>query len=309
MIAPNTPYTRLMRRAAIVLLAFSACHTPNPGTVRGKTHSGRSYLVHAPAGKRASEAERPLLIMLHGRLGTGMETERHTHLTAIADREGFVVVYPDGIDRSWHDRREEGPAAEQHIDDVAFISTLIDTMVREQNVDPKRVYVAGISNGGMMTFRLACELSEKITAVGAVISALPESGAAECKPSHPMSLVMFAGTEDPLVPYNGGEVTGHRGKVLGADTTRQKFADLDGCGPPQAPVHYDRIPDDETAVTEIAHVGCQANTEVRLFSIEGGGHTWPGGPQYLSKSRIGRVSRELDMSEELWKFFSRQPAR
>ena len=77
-------------------------------------------------------------------------------------------------------------------------------------------------------------------------------------------------------------------------------------GPAQPPVHYDRVPDDETAVTEIAHTGC---SEVRLFSIEGGGHTWPGGPQYLSKSRIGRVSKELDMSEELWKFFSRQLVR
>lgn len=247
--------------------------------------------------------------MLHGRYGTGIETEEHTHLTAIADREGFVVVYPDGIDRSWHDRREQGPAAEKHVDDVAFISTLIDTMVREQNVDAKRVYVAGISNGAVMTFRLACELSEKITAVGAVIGFLPENGATECKPTHPMPLVMFAGTEDPLVPYNGGELPGHRGKVLSAEATRARFAELNGCPPAQTPIHYNRVSDDETSVTEIAHTGCAGNTEVRLFSIEGGGHTWPGGPQYLPKSRIGRVSRELDMSEELWKFFSRQPAR
>jgi polyhydroxybutyrate depolymerase len=247
--------------------------------------------------------------VLHGRYGTGVLTEETSHLSALADREGFVVVYPDGIDRSWHDRREQGPAADGQVDDVAFISSLIDTMVSQQNVDAKRVYVAGISNGAMMTFRLACDLSEKITAVGAVIGALPENGAQECKPSHPMPLVMFSGTEDPLVPYAGGEVKGHRGRVLSADATRARFAELDGCGPAQAPVHYDRVPDDETSVTEIAHTDCANGTEVRLFSIEGGGHTWPGGPQYLPVRVVGRASKELDMSEELWKFFSRQPAR
>lgn len=292
-----------MRRAAMVFVLFSACHTPDPGTVRAKTSSGRTYLVHAPA---RPGPPRPLLVMLHGRLGTGASTEDQTRLTALSEREGFVVVYPDGVDRSWHDRREEGPAADQHVDDVAFVSALIDTMVRERNVDPRRVYVAGISNGAMMTFRLACELSEKITAVGAVIGALPENGAAECKPSHPMPLVMFSGTEDPLVPYRGGEVAGDRGRVLSADATRERFAQLNGCGPAQPPVRYDRVPDDGTSITEIAHTGC---AEVRLFEIEGGGHTWPGGPQYLPKSRIGRVSKELDLSEELWRFFSRQPAR
>ena len=124
-----------------------------------------------------------------------------------------------------------------------------------------------------------------------------------------MSLVMFSGTEDPLVPYGGGSVKGKRGRVLSADATRARFAELDGCGPAAPSVHYDRVPDDDTSVTEVAHTGCANNTEVRLFSIEGGGHTWPGGPQYLPKLVIGRVSKELDMSEELWKFFSRQPAR
>jgi polyhydroxybutyrate depolymerase len=215
-----------MRRAGIVWLVFSACHTPDPGTARAKTPSGRTYLVHAPSAANPAHVPRPLLILLHGRYGNGVVTEEHSRLSALADREGFVVVYPDGIDRSWHDRREQGPAAEAHVDDVAFISSLIDTMVREESVDPKRVYVAGISNGAMMTFRLACELSEKIAAVGAVIGALPENGAQDCKPSHPMPLVMFSGTEDPLVPYAGGEVKGHRGRVLSADATRARFAEL-----------------------------------------------------------------------------------
>jgi polyhydroxybutyrate depolymerase len=288
--------------AAIVLLLFAACHAPAPGTAKSGL-AGRTFLVHAPA--RPTAAPRPLVILLHGRYGTGVQVEGHSGLSAIADREGFVAVYPDGVDRSWHDKREDGPAAEQHVDDVAFVSSLIDKMIAEQDVDPKRVYVAGISNGAMMTFRLACDLSEKIAAVGTIVGSLPENGAAACKPAHPMPLLMINGTADPLVPYGGGMVAKDRGRVLSADATRARFAELNGCGPPAPAVTFDRV-DDDTSVTELAHTGC---AEVRLFSIVGGGHTVPGRSENLPRMLVGRTSRELDAIEELWKFFSRQPAR
>jgi len=263
-------------------------------------HRGdRSYVVYAPPPDTAPKA---LVVVLHGRFGTGEEMQEDSHFTPVAEREGFAVVYPDGVDRSWHDSREVGPAARQKVDDIAFISALIDFMVTKHRIDPKRVYVAGMSNGAMMTFRVACELSSKIAGIGIVAGALPEAQLPACHLDHPMPMIMFAGMNDPLVPYNGGD-TG-RGRFLSAEATAAWFASQNGCAEGPSLRTLDVVPDDETKAHQRDFTKCNGNADVRLYSFEGGGHTWPNGTQYLPKAVIGRVSREIDGADEMWRFFS-----
>jgi polyhydroxybutyrate depolymerase len=308
---------RHLRAAAFVafvscLSLVTGCRQPQDGTEEASIEVGgreRTYLYHHPPGWRgephdAQEKKLPLVIALHGRGGNGTSQEVGTHMTDIANREGFVVVYPDGYRRSWHDARERGPAAEEGIDDVAFVSALIDHFVAHHSVDPTRVFVVGASNGAIMTFRIACELADKIAGAGPVIGLLPDNPAYQCKPSRPVPMMIIAGQSDPMIPYEGGDVLGgDRGKVLSAHATRAKWAELNGCEGADVQQTIDPTPDDGTRVHEMRHSKCKDGAQVVLFTVEGGGHTWPSGDQYLPEAVIGKVSRDMDGSEELWKFF------
>lgn len=293
----------LAARAGLVGLAAltTCCHRPLPGSSWHSIRVGdrdRSFLLHLPP---AAQGAPPLVVALHGRAGDGGQMEAGSGLSALADREGFVVAYPDGVHRSWNDLRGESPAARAGADDVGFLGALIDRLVAREGVDPRRVYVVGASNGGMMTFRAACELSPKIAAVGAVIGLMPANGADRCAPSHAMPVMIIAGTDDPLVPFTGGDING---QVLSARDTRERWATLGGCGAVGPTLLVDRV-DDGTRVHRAGHAGCRDGAEVVLVSVEGGGHTWPGGAQYLPRFLIGPVTHDIDGAEELWRFLRR----
>lgn len=298
-------------------LALVGCRQPQDGTEEATLEVGgreRTYLYHHPPSWKgephdAQEKKLPLVVALHGRGGQGKSQESLTHMTDIADREGFVIAYPDGHRRSWHDARDKGPAAEDGVDDVAFISALIDHFVAHHSVDPKRVFVTGTSNGGIMTYRVACELADKIAAAGPVIGLMPDMPSYECKPSRPVPMMIFAGNDDPLIPYEGGDVFGdERGKVMSAHATRAKWAELNGCEGADVQQTIDPNADDGTRVQEMRHSHCKDGSQVVLFTVEGGGHTWPNGEQYLPEAVIGKTTRDIDASEQLWAFFrDRQP--
>jgi polyhydroxybutyrate depolymerase len=307
---------RHLRLAAFVsflscLSLATGCKKPQDGTEEASIEVGgreRTYLYHHPPTWQgephdAQANKLPLVIALHGRGGQGVSQEVGSHMTGVADREGFVVVYPDGFERSWHDARERGPAADEGIDDVAFVSALIDHFVAHHSVDPKRVFVVGTSNGGIMTYRVACELADKIAGAGPVIGLMPDNPSYQCKPSRPVPMMIIVGQSDPLIPYEGGDVFGDdRGKVLSAHTTRAKWAELNGCEGADVQRTIDTV-DDGMRVQEMRHSKCKDDAQVVLFSVEGGGHTWPNGDQYLPEAIIGKVTRDVDGSEELWKFF------
>jgi polyhydroxybutyrate depolymerase len=286
----------------------TGCKQPADGTEEGEMEVGgreRTYLYHHPPGWNGDE-KWPLVLSLHGRGGQGIGQERLTHMTDIADREGFIVAYPDGYRRSWHDARERGPAAEEGVDDVGFVSALIDHFVAHHSVDPSRVYVTGTSNGAVMSYRIACELADKIAAVGPVIGLMPDTPSYECKPSRPVPMMIFVGAADPLIPYEGGDVFGNdRGRVLSAHATRAKWAELNGCEGADFQQTID-VADDDTRVDEMRHSHCKDAAQVVLFSVQGGGHTWPNGEQYAPEAVIGKTTRDIDASEELWAFFSRK---
>lgn len=272
----------------------------------------RTYTVHLSSAYDNTRPT-PLLIVLHGGGGTGQGMTKLTDFNAIADRENFIIVYPDGFENHWNDGRgvSQYSAQKQNVDDVGFISALIDRLSQELNIDAKRVYVTGISNGGMMSHRLGCELSQKIAAIAPVASNISVNMASIWAPSRPVPVLIINGTEDPLVPWAGGDIHFGRaklGQVLSvADTVKFWVANNKCTSLPLVTELPDKDPSDGTRVQRETYGGCTDGAEVVLYEVEGGGHTWPGGLQYLPASIIGRTSRDFDASEVIWQFFKEHP--
>ncbi len=276
----------------------------------------RTFNIHLPSYYNKS-VQVPLLIALHGRgaNGASMIVLTHKGFNKLADQDGFVIVYPDGVEQNWNDGRMDEEANDrahrENIDDVGFLSALIDTMITDYNIDPKRVYVTGISNGAIMSYRLACEIAPKITAIAPVDGSIPFLLFPECSPSGPVSVLAINNVMDPLVPFEGGEIYGqfHRiklGKVLSVDESVRFWVNRNMCSPtPVVTEEPDRAPRDGTRVTRKEYLNGKDGTEVILYVIDGGGHTWPGGFQYLPAWIIGKTSKDIDANEIIWAFFKR----
>lgn len=260
----------------------------------------RTYLLYAPE----STEPLPLVIALHGRLGDGAGEERLSHFLKIAEREKFVLALPDGYQKSWNDARNEGPAYDAHIDDVAFLNDIVDELTLHRTVDPARVYVTGMSNGGFMSETYACKSPEKVAAI-AIVGALLPVDLEVCTPARTMPVLIVAGDHDPLVPYAGGGVGfgGGRGQVKSADDTVKFWASAAGCQKSTDSSLDDVDKDDGTTTTLTRYEGCRDGAEVLLYRVLGGGHTWPGGWQYLRPWVVGKTSHDWDASETIWKFF------
>ena len=262
----------------------------------------RTYLGHLPPAYDGV-SPLPLVLAFHGGGGRASGMNELTHLNDVADKHGFVVVYPDGYKLHWGDGRGVSPSEMDGVDDVAFVSALIDALARQYKLDLRRVYATGISNGGFFSERLACDLSNKIAAIASVAATLSQNLADSCAPGRPVSFLLIQGTADPLVPWQGGQVVGERGQVVSAAAAIQKWVGLDGCA--GAPT-MSSLPDtahDGTQVQITQYTGCQQQTEVALYLVQNGGHTWPGGKQYLPESIVGKASRQCDAGEVIWAFF------
>jgi len=284
---------RGLQSLAVILLALAACRSPERAHAvpTGKRH----YELFVPTDK----PNMPLVIVLHGNGGSGRQIERTTSFDSIAAREQFIVVYPDAIDHHWNDGR---PELETGVDDVAFIASLIDELAARYAIDRSRVYITGASNGGMMAYRLGCDLADRIAAIAPVIGNLPAT--IHCEPHAPLSVLAINGSADPLVPYAGGAVARGRGTVLSAALSTSHFATRAGCGPATATVDEpDADPNDGSRTLRTSYP-CPAPVSVELLTLDGAGHTWPGGKQYLPKRLIGGTSRDFDGAERIWEFFS-----
>ncbi len=304
---------------SILILSFllATCRKPQLGQdlTEMLNHDGieRTYHIVLPSDFSTEEPS-PLVIALHGGGGQGSQFDQGATqgtLTAAADERGVVLVFPEGVDKQWCDGRFAQLDIERQcdtVDDVAFISEIIDDMIQNYGIDPTRVYATGISNGGFMSVRLAIDLSEKIAAVAPVAAQL--SVALEGKsPQLPIPIMIINGTEDPLVPFDGGDVrlfeSGRsRGEVLSTAVTIEHFRQHNNCDPtPQLVELPDKDPDDGTTVTVETYTGCDDGAEVILVKVIGGGHTWPGGKPYLSPKLVGVVSHEINASEMILDFF------
>ena len=264
----------------------------------------RTYILHTPPSYKQG-TPLSLVFVFHGGRTPAQNMIRYTRMSEIADRENFIVVYPQGLNNQWNDGRKNAPPN----DDIGFIRALIDHLELTRSIDTRRIYATGISNGGMFAQRVACELSRKIAAIASVAASMPEDFAAQCKPSAAISVLMIHGTNDPLVPYNGGSLAGSTdigGRVWPVVGTIKFWAKQDRCTIQSiTEMLPDKDPDDGTRVRHERYSPCLASTGVELYTIEGGGHTWPASNQYLPERFIGKTSKDIDGSEVIWQFFAK----
>ncbi len=259
----------------------------------------RDYHLHLPPTYTGTQAL-PLVIVLHGSYGTGTGVAWLTNFSAAADRNEFVAVYPNAINGMWNTMVT--PTA---VDDVAFISALIDHLQQTYAIDTRRVYVTGVSNGGVMVQRLGCELASKLAAIAPVAGAMEVSEAPSCAPASPISVLAIHGTSDWIIPFGGIA----RRFVADPAMVRQ-WAMTEKCqaAAQLALPSVATLPDvaaDSTEIQVEGYAACPNDTEVQLYTVFNGGHTWPGGYQYLPEWIIGKTSHNMVATDVIWTFFAR----
>jgi polyhydroxybutyrate depolymerase len=270
----------------------------------------RSYYLHLPPGYNAT-SRLPVVFVLHGGgRADGDEVADRTGYNSIADREGFIVVYPNGVDAQWNDGRGKTfrkAGDNTAIDDVAYIAGLIDRMIRDYKGDASRMYVTGLSNGGMMTLRLGCEISGKLAAIAPVIANIPENIIGTCTPDAPLPVLLMNGTDDPLVPWEGGSVGflwKTMGKVVSTADTVSFWTEHNHCSPtPTIELLEDKDSKDDSRVEVSTYSNCPDSAEVILYTIIGGGHSFPGGNIPDRPLLLGRKNNDINAAEVIWAFF------
>lgn len=270
----------------------------------------RAFLVHTPAGA-VPEVYVPLLLAFHGGGGTSDNVRTMTHLDAVADHRGFLVVFPQAVG-SWVDGGGDTPPPDQVVDDVAFVAALLDTLAARHRILPDRVFATGISSGGFFTERLACDLSGRIAAVASVAATMSDSVFLRCNPPRAVPFALIHGTDDHWVPYAGGAVRLVANYVaMSADSAIAFWVRHNACtGVTQVVYEPNRAVFDGTLVRRETTGACRDNATVVLYAVEGGGHTWPGGtidPILAWLLDLGLTSRDIDAGETMWDFFSQHP--
>lgn len=292
-----------------VLLACRVSGSSQPGAqarnlIRTLDAGGisRSYLVHIPASYDPFQ-KTAVVLVFHGGGGNADNARNMTGFDAVADVEGFVVVYPNGTGQTeqflltWNGGECCGYAVEQGIDDVGFVVALLDDLETVVAVDPKRIYASGMSNGAIMSFRLACELSDKIAAIGPVAAT---QNIENCTPDRPVPVLEIHGDSDQNVPYKGG---------VGADSlvgidfssvaeTQAFWVGKNGCDSNSESEQVGNIHHE-------VYSGCEKGAAVELYTVLGGGHAWPGGQPGRQGADV--PTAELNASEVIWAFFAAHP--
>jgi len=269
-----------------------------PGDTALTVNTGveRTSLLHVPPGyDPASPA--PLVIVLHGFSLKAEDMVRISGFNNLADKAGFLVAYPQGLGEksAWNGGDCCGQAAVKKVDDVGFIRQLIDEVMAIANVDPGRVYATGFSNGAIMAYRLACDLSDRIASVAPVAAAMEYPS---CDPPRTVSVMHFHGTSDRLNPYEGGQGSTGGLSLNSVSNTIAFWVQQDEC-PAQ--------PSSETkgSITHDTYAPCAGDAAVELYTIEGGEHAWPGGEAVTEQ--IGKPNMEISATDLMWAFFSAHP--
>lgn len=249
----------------------------------------RTFRVYIPFGLK-DDSKAPLVVALHGGLGSGDQFATTSRFERLAQDEGFVVVFPDGIGATWNAGGCCGQASRTNIDDVGFLKALIELVEREAPVDPARVFMTGHSNGAMMAFRFGCEHPELVRGIAPVAGSLEIPG---CKASKGTNLLAIHGDADQNHPIDGGQ--GPR-SIAGVDFTSMAktlslWTSAMGCGAPQAAV--------SGPLTTTDWKNCKDGTIARYIVIAGADHPWPGG----LPSVLGNATQDLDATKTVWEFF------
>lgn len=274
------------------LIALDSYNLVHDGTTR-------AYRLSLPDDMDDTQAY-PLAILLHGVGGTGQGLADYVAFHESAT--DWVVAYPDGIEGNWNDGRAEiqsefnGNAP----DDVAFLTVLIDDLSTTYAINREQVYVIGLSNGGIMSMQMGCDQSDLITGIGVVTANFPVD--MTCEPTSPLQVVIINGTEDPLYPYDGGDISEDRGTIISTDDTVAFWVEHNNCADSTTST-IDENETDNTSLEYTSYSGCDAGGSVEFYSVVGGGHTWVGGNQYAPPSLIGATSREGNAADILLQHF------
>ncbi len=267
----------------------------------------RTYILHLPADY-AEKKSIPLVFVFHGGGGSAQGARRMSQMDVKADKENFIVVYPNGTGKyktwglTWNTWNCCGAALDNNVDDVQFIRKLIEFLSTRYNIDHKRIYATGMSNGGMMSYRLACELSDKIAAVAPVAGSLNYD---DPRPSFPVSVIAFHGTADEHLPYYGGK---GRRIILSQKERIDKpvsyaisfWVKYNGCSSLPQKEEFGNIIREK-------YTDGRLGSEVVLYTIKGGGHSWPGGKKGAFFGNVDPPTSEISATDLIWDFFAAHP--
>jgi len=268
----------------------------------------RSYHVHLPPGFQPG-APIPMVLVFHTANSDGPEMAELTGFNELADKYNFVVVYPDGIKGTWNDGRRTNWA--HHYNDVGFVDAICDHLVKKLNVDPLRIYAAGLANGGFFAQYFCIKGHHRLAGVASVAATLPQVVYNAGRPKHPASVLFILGMNDPLVPFGGGYIEpGKYGQNKGVGVSASMAIDYwvkcNGC---KSQYEAGEFPDsdksDNTRVKYARYCSCPGDKEVAVFAVEGGGNTWPSARLDSSEGKFGKTSRDVDATALIWDFFQK----
>ena len=255
-------------------------------TVDGQDRAYRVYVPPTLDRRRPA----PLVMVLHGGNNTVDDMVKATLFDREAAAGEFIAAYPEGVGKVWNAGTCCGAGPRRGLDDVGFLTQVLDRLEADYPVDRRRVFVVGVSNGAMMAYRFACERADRIMGVGSVAGAVRT----ECQPTRPVSVVEVHGTEDQLVPYDGGQPSAVEAQGAPAYTSTpammQRWAELNGCPSPAPPASAGPVTTDSWS-------GCRNGSAVRLVTVRGGGHIW-------FASGLGTANGALDATSTVWRFFA-----
>ncbi len=259
------------------------------------THDGmaRSYITYIPESYSGNESV-PVVFNFHGYTSNAGDQMNYGDFRPIADRESFLVVCPQGtIDGAgntyWN--AQWNPSG---VDDIGFVSALIDSLAKDYNVNLNRVYSTGMSNGGFMSYTLACELSDKIAAIASVTGTMTTTQISlQCRPDNLTPIMEIHGTADGVVPFDG-----NNDWMAPIDDVMSFWVARNNCDPVEVTMLPDINSDDASTVEKHFYAGCDENSTIELMKVLNGGHTWPGA------FPIGRTNQDISASEEIWRFFA-----
>jgi polyhydroxybutyrate depolymerase len=265
----------------------------------------RRYQVHVPPNRGAAKRAWPVVVVLHPIGGNSQQIIQMTDLNDKADRAGFLAVYPEALARGATSTWTVEAPDEGFVDDVKFIDKVLDDLAGLININPRRVYVVGFSAGGIMAYRLASELSDRIAAVASVAGPMPPF---EIKARRPVPVMHMHGTKDTMIPYKGPDPSAPRLMPFrSVDETIRAWVKFDGCPetPVKAAVPHD--PADGLSITRTTYGPGTDDAEVVLYTIEGGGHAWPGRKPPVAV--MGLSPADMKANDIIWEFFRKHPMK
>ncbi len=255
----------------------------------------REFMMHVPVDLDPDQPA-PLLFLIHGTGSNGPNTRAVGEVDRFADAAGVVTVYPEaytiGTLHAWAVPGTVG--MERGVDDLAFFNLMIDRVTQELNIDESRIFIAGISNGGVLTQWVACQLNDRLLGFASVgATALREISDA-CAPARAMPAMFFLGTEDPIFWWDG--IVGTNFETLSAEASVARYAGLNGCSSAfEIDSIQDFVPQDSSTVRRWRYSGCRDGTQVLLYGVDGGSHTWPGSP--FESPALGCTTRDIHASQ------------